>query len=250
LDYNTFVGQLQYSLAISCSEICRQTCCLSQIRDTPESVGVVYRHVGRVDLFAIKLLGDFTMKRGLMAVLALVVLGREAAAAPRKEAAARKDFQAAYAKLGTAMKQKNLSALLKFYTPDYTRQESNGHIMNHARFKVAMQNVLRSQQTVRGVNFHIDSLRVTGNTAIVTTTVLLKAHVTYMDRQEQPVPSKAYEMTATWPMQDYWVKTAAGWRIKSSKMLAPTKATLEARQPSPLPGSLPKRENRRALTRP
>ena len=160
-------------------------------------------------------------------VWALMVMGQRTGTAQTNDTGVRKELKATYAKLAAAMKQKNLSALLKFYTSDYTRQESNGHKMNRLQFKAAMQNVIRSQQTVRGVNFRMDSLRVTGKTAVVTTTAVLKAHVMFMDTYEQPVPRKTYEMVATWPIRDFWVKTSAGWRIQRSKMLAPTKATLE-----------------------
>lgn len=159
----------------------------------------------------------------LMALLLTV----KAETAPINAATTRKEIETVYGKLATTMKRRDLPAMLQFYTPDYKRKESNGTVSDRAQFKSAMMRVMKSQQVVREVKFRISMFQATNTTATVTAKAFLKARVQMLDSQNHPVPGSAYEMAATWPVREFWVKTPAGWRIKSTKLLAATRANVE-----------------------
>lgn len=164
-------------------------------------------------------------KSPAMFLLLLLLLGTLESAQSQKSSV-RKEVNAAYAKIAAALKRKDIEAAMKFYTSDFTRQDSAGARVDRAGYRNAMLRVMKSQQSVHSLRIHIDNFRATGKTVTVTTTTRLKARIVTLNNQDQPV-GRVYEMTATWPVRDVWMKTAAGWRIKNSKMLAPTKATME-----------------------
>ncbi|MCS6777403.1 MAG: nuclear transport factor 2 family protein [Chloroherpetonaceae bacterium] len=140
---------------------------------------------------------------------------------------ARKEIEAAYRQLAQALQRKDLPGAMRFYLPDYTRFDASGTRFHRAQFKQALTRVLRSQRAVQEMRFRILTFRAHHTTATVTARAYLRAQVVAMDGRERPVAGQTYAMAATWPFREFWVRTPQGWRIRTTRLLAPTRASME-----------------------
>lgn len=160
--------------------------------------------------------------------LSILATGKPATGLPPPPAQnARKEIEASYRQMAQALLRKDLPGILRFYLPDYTRLDTSGTRLHRMQFKQALLRVLRSQRAVREMRFRILAFRAHRTTATVTARAYLRAQVMAMNGQEQPVPEQTYEMAATWPFREFWIRTPQGWRIRTTRLLAPTRANME-----------------------
>lgn len=140
------------------------------------------------------------------------------------DAAVRKELEADYAKCIAGMKKKDIKPFLNLATSDFTMTQ-NGQTMNRQNAEAALQKQFAMTTSVDKMTIKIQSLKVSGNTAVVNT----QSDVAFTMNGQDKKPHKFTDSEAD---KDTWVKTPKGWRLKSEETLN-AKITLDGKPFNP-----------------
>ncbi|HEV2473458.1 MAG TPA: nuclear transport factor 2 family protein [Chthonomonadales bacterium] len=148
----------------------------------------------------------------------LVTLAFTATVALADESAAKKSIEAQYNKLATALDNKDLKAIQSVGTNDFRIVPPHEKPMDRAAVAAALTQMF--VVTVRSRSrFHIDSIRVRGNSATVVSTSVTSS--TVHDKSGMyGNPAKMHRVVDTMRSTDTWVKTGGVWKLRVEKALS------------------------------
>jgi erythromycin esterase len=131
-------------------------------------------------------------------------------------AEARKGIQAQYDRIGSAHRRADIAALLACYTPDATIEGATGQKIDMSQYKQEAQRAFSHLSNVT-TNAKLDSITLKGpkgEQASVAATVTLTCQLQPgAPGSQPPQPFKVIQV-----MQDTWVKTSQGWRLKFNQV--------------------------------
>jgi len=114
-----------------------------------------------------------------------------------------------YTKLKNAMMTKNIAAIEKMESPDFTETEM-GRTLNAKQANDSMKMQFRMIKQTKYINMDITSMKIEGKNAHVTTKFAMEAVMMGQD-------SKDHTLKVTGTTVEMLVKTANGWLFKSEK---------------------------------
>jgi ketosteroid isomerase-like protein len=150
------------------------------------------------------------MKCKLAAVFAALLLAGVVPTVVRADdKAVRKEIEGMYAKIVTAMKHKNVQAIMEMGTPDFTMKELKGPPVKAKDVAAQMQAQMATVKSVDSCTMTLDKLVVKGNTAVAT-----ENNATAMTVLGQK-KGETHKVTSKGTTEDTFVKTPKGWKFKS-----------------------------------
>lgn len=134
-------------------------------------------------------------------------------------AEARKGIQAGYDRIGSAHRRKDISAIVACYTPDAIIQTSTGQKVDIANYKQEAQKIMPRLSNIT-TSAKLSKISLKGpkkDQAEVAATITLTCQLQPVTMKSQPAqPAQPFKMIQV--MQDNWIKTPQGWKIKSSRV--------------------------------
>ena len=177
------------------------------------------------------------MKNWLMAAAAF---GAAIAVSVPAAADDRKDIEALYAKLAQALKTRNADATLALETPDFTAKGMDGKPMTGKQLAAQMKQENAGVKSVKSVDIKIRDMKITGKTAVVTTSFNYMVEVIdaegHMGRKGQ-----THTMGMAGMVKNELAKTTSGWKFKSMEQ-SPGEMTMDGKpmgQPAHAPAHAP-----------
>ncbi len=134
-------------------------------------------------------------------------------------ASARKEISAIYKKMDAVSAQNNGVAALVYVTPDCKFIFRNGMTLNREQMRSMLQQQARAMKTTLSQT-RLQKFTAQGRNIIV----IGQTRQVMTGRMQNPQTKRAMpvKIEASATSQDLWVKTAAGWRTKQSKLLQST----------------------------
>ena len=151
-----------------------------------------------------------------------------------EDAAVRRELEAAYARLAAAYEKKDADAFMLDRTPDFTAKSHFGPVAGFQQVRSGVQRRMERIQRVNFLRLHIRELSVRGTEAVAVTSQEFSRLVTDREGKEHTVVSTGTVQRET------WVKTGAGWKMKSLEELEPGTQTVDGK-PFERPGPPPVR---------
>lgn len=133
----------------------------------------------------------------------------------------RKEINALYKKLTTAMKKKDVKTVMALATSDFSMKMPNGQVQKADAIEASMKQMFSGTKSIDKLETKIDSLKIQGNKAVAVSTTAFAC--TMQDAQGQ-----RHKYTENSTSRDYLVKTKKGWRFKRTEALK-AKVTLDGR---------------------
>lgn len=149
----------------------------------------------------------------LLMMLAAMFMPVSPARADEKEL--RKEFEAIYAKVDEAIKNKDVKALTAMLADDFTSKEEDGKILDREQSIAAVTQSMAAIKEVHSVATKIDSLKESNGQVAVEYTQTVKATINGPD-------GNTHEIVATQKGRDTWVRTDRDWMIKQGENLSNT----------------------------
>jgi ketosteroid isomerase-like protein len=123
----------------------------------------------------------------------------------------------AYARLDTAMRDRNLAAFMTWLTPDYQEKRLDGSVMQRAEAEQNYRQLLQNWTHVRTQKAEIFKLTLHGEKATVTAHRVTVGDMT--DNQGALGPKgNAHTIDSDVMEIDTWTKTGQGWRLKTRQI--------------------------------
>lgn len=152
----------------------------------------------------------------MVAVLAALV---PQGAVRADDPAARREIEAAYARISASFKRQDAAGMMAFATGDFKVRTPGGRVLNRQQ---AQDNVQLNLDTIRSVTenrYTLGKLTWKGNDAIVPVTE--RFAVTYKDtRGEFGAVGKLHKVAGTTTYRDVWTKQGGTWKLRLSEMRA------------------------------
>jgi hypothetical protein len=154
------------------------------------------------------------MKNGILSVFAATLVMAGLATAVRADD--RAEINALYARLEEALKTKTPEATLALETPDFTEKSANGKSISGKQLVEQMKQQYASIKDVKDVKITVKKATITGKTARVTTEL---NYTVLVEDKEGHMGSKGgtHEMAMDGEVKNDLVKTAAGWKFKTTQ---------------------------------
>src|SRR5207249_4580422 len=149
----------------------------------------------------IKLRSAAPLIAGALLVIAVVSL-----------ADAKREIQAVYNKLTTAMKKGDIKGMMSVTTPDFTMKE-HGQVSNAAQVQQQMQAMIAGGMKMKKVVMKVQSVSVNGDTDTATSNDI-------MDSMMKMPDGKMHRMQSEGKSKGILVKTPQGWKFKYAEMIS------------------------------
>jgi ketosteroid isomerase-like protein len=150
------------------------------------------------------------MKSKMIALAAILAVTGFASVARADD---RKDIDALYGKLQQAMAKKDVAAIEKLQTPDFTSKGADGKVTSGKEVDAQMKQNFATMQNPK-MNIKVVKCVIKGKTARVDTTFTYSAGMKDKDGQMGP-KGKVHTMTMAGGVSNDLVKTPQGWKFKS-----------------------------------
>ena len=122
-----------------------------------------------------------------------------------------KELEAVYRDFNAAMKARDLKKVMAFTTPDFKLINASKVVFSRMEVRTNLEQTLKQFKSIASITTKIDSFK---STVIqVRSTSVFKAEIVNPSTKKVGV----FESKST--SDDVWHKTAAGWRIKESRIV-------------------------------
>ncbi len=121
--------------------------------------------------------------------------------------AVKQQIQAEYMKADAATRTKDINALMSHYTSDFKLKTASGKILGLDKIKDNLIWQFVATKQVKEISFRIQSITVSGNTAVL----LVKQSETLVVMME----GVQHTLESTQISSDTWLKTPSGWKLKA-----------------------------------
>src|SRR5438067_2539403 len=151
----------------------------------------------------------------------------QAATSPGETAeVVRRELQAAYARAGEALKQKDAATLMQMVTPDFVQRMPDGTLIGFTESETVLREWFTTPDRVTDYATQVGALTVDGGEAVAI--VDEKVTTAFADEAGQP-----HERVQANQARVTWVRTAKGWQIRRSEYLT-AKMTIDGAAVPPL----------------
>ena len=120
--------------------------------------------------------------------------------------AVKQEIQAEYMKADAATRTKDVNALMAHYSADFKLKMLNGKILSLDKVKDNMMWQFVATKQIKELSFRIQTVKVTGNTAIVL--------VRQSENLQVMMEGKLHTIEGSQVSEDTWIKSPAGWKLK------------------------------------
>jgi len=125
-----------------------------------------------------------------------------------------KEIESAYLNFNAAMKARDLKKVMAFTTPDFKLINASKVVFSRIEVRTNLEQTLKQFKNITSITTKIDSFKSDKLTVIhVRSTSVFKAEIVNPSTKKVGV----FESKST--SDDVWHKTAAGWRIKESRIV-------------------------------
>ena len=149
----------------------------------------------------------------LLVVLAALLMMVGPARADEKEL--RKEFEAIYARVDQAIKNKDTKSLIAMLADDFTSKEEDGKILDREQSIASVTQSMAAIKEVHSAATKIDSLKEGNGQVVVDYTQTVKATIDGAD-------GSTHEIVATQKGRDTWARTDHDWILKQGENLGNT----------------------------
>lgn len=177
---------------------------------------------------ALELTLIFGLKALFVGVLMILLLFVQRTLAQPLAPTAQQEIAATYAKMAAAMKAKNVPEVLTFLAADYQQLNPQGTTTDRAQFAAELENTMSTLETIT-TRYTIKKLTLKGNEAVLDIAYVFTGE-TSADVDPQ---GKRHKIVATAPTRAWWIKTAAGWRLKQYATLPGGKLLIDGKLTKP-----------------
>lgn len=132
-----------------------------------------------------------------------------------------------FAKRVRAVKNKDVEAQVAQISPDYSATQPNGQKLNYDQIISYIRRGAEQIVAVHDFNIAIESLTVRGNEAIV------DARQQNFSRTQRLRDGKLHNVVTTVLQRETWVRTVAGWKLKSVDNLREQKFLIDGKPFNP-----------------
>ena len=170
------------------------------------------------------------MRVRLLTLAAVALFGAvvpQGYAQSRRERAVRRELEATYAKVAEAYRNKDIKAFMDDKTADFTARSLNGNVATREQVEAGVRQRMGRIKRLNYLKVKLKELTVTGDVAVAITTQEFSRVVADAQGNERTVVSKGTTH------RDTWVKTPAGWKIKTVEELTQGKELIDGRAPTP-----------------
>lgn len=135
----------------------------------------------------------------------------------------RKDLEAVYARLNSAMLKKDVSTVIGLCTKEFVYTTQSGENLTRGRMEDQLKAQMRAIKKVVTVTIKIDKVTQKGAEVVARTTGVFEA-----DIMLSPDAKKASRLKSTSVTDDTWVQSAGKWMLKKVKAVKET-STLDGK---------------------
>lgn len=139
----------------------------------------------------------------------------------------KKEFKTIYAELAEHSRNKDVKALMRFNTDDYSVKLRDGKAISSQQLAQGVTRYFASEQFVRQIAFTYTIMEITRSEDEVIVLVEQKDKRIQIRRDGKP-----HEVIANVIHKDIWIKTSEGWRRKLTEELKQTKFTVDGKDES------------------
>jgi hypothetical protein len=140
---------------------------------------------------------------------------------------ARRELEAKYAKVSEAYRKKDIGAFMENKTPDFTGKSLNGVVRTREQVEAGVRQRMERIRKLNYLKIKIEKLTVGDGVAVAITSQEFSRVVADAQGVERTVVSKGTRH------RDTWVKTPAGWKMKSVEELTQGREIVDGRDATP-----------------
>ncbi len=169
--------------------------------------------------------------------MGILACGAAALASP-DDAKIKKEMLAQFDKATAQFKARDLKGFMSMYTDDFKGVGMDGKAQTKKSIEAEMKDAMANTKSLDKAELSIEKVTSKGNTATTDSTMHLEMHV--VDAKGEMGPKgKEHAMSMWEKSRETWVKTKAGWKVKSGQALPGGKMLLDGKPFPPAPPSKP-----------
>lgn len=123
---------------------------------------------------------------------------------------AESELRAIYAKVGQALKRRDINSVLAYETSNFTQKEPDGSVKKRAQADASMRQTMTIVSAINSIKFNITGVKMVNRKAQVSYRQELDAMLRTRDGSKAHFKSTALG-------RDTWIKTPRGWRVQKGE---------------------------------